>query len=546
MKKMLHWLCLPFLCLLSNTAFAVGLTVPLYDASQAFLSSMFGTIPGVLVGGDTPPVLKGPLVELNYAVMILGGVFILYALVVSTIKTAHEGEMLGKQWNSVWIPIRSALGVALLLPAGTTQTATGTYAGYSIAQAVVMWIVIQGISIADTVWANVACALYLGEAVTVGTPIANISNDAVTAAMGTLFTDLVCSSGLASVEGLGTEATKWQSDSHWNFTDPNNGGYFGTGNNQYPCGRIEFPEDPKSNEDNATVTAVNDAVTQLSRSASQFVGDMNANDYVLTSVQTSNFQKNIIDQATNYTNTVADGIQADKNEKDDTPTPSGDDTFGGALSSLCNGDGAPVNPTIAFGGGWLMAGAYYLSMAKQAQSTAVTKDDNDDSNNAKSVGPPEVTSYDSGAISNKLMPDLNTQWKLYVNTASDVSKITSSTTLSGILSDGFTYTPPGAGRTFGQPLMNTINDIINKLADAMTGFISGWTTLVTGNHCGPSAIMDGTLGQCNPIASIQAFGNYTLDIIEVSYGIIIVGWLAFGLVAFISHNIQWTKKIWIF
>ena len=550
MKKMLYCLCLPLLGLLSDTAAAMGLTVPDYDASYSFLTSMFGYIPGVLTkyAETADPVLKGPLIELNYAVMILGGVFILYALVVSTIKTAHEGEMLGKQWNSVWIPIRSALGVALLLPAGTTQTATGTYAGYSIAQAIVMWIVIQGISIADTVWANVACALYLGEAVTVGSPAAMPADD-MNAAMGQLFTNLVCSAGLASVEGLGTHVTQWKSKKHWNFTDPANGGYFGTKDDQYPCGRIAFPGDPSNNEEAATVTAVNDAVGSLGTSASVLVNDMNAQGYILTDPQTMGFQSDITDQASNYISTVSNGIKADGNEKKP-DAPSGNDASSNQLASACTANGQPNDPTVAFGGGWIMAGAYYLSMVKEAQATAKSQDDHNDPN-PQNVSPPSVTSYSTSKINQVLMDDQFTQWQLYTNTAAALANNASVSGLSDTLGDALSYTPPTFGGNI-PPLriINSLNHIVDGISKALSNFILSWSTLLTGSHCGTSGIINGTLGQCNPIATIQAFGNATLDVIELLYVVMITGWIALGIVAFIlpccnpfSISIPWIISI---
>ncbi|MBA2710388.1 MAG: type IVB secretion system protein DotA, partial [Tatlockia sp.] len=77
------------------------------------------------------------------AVLALGGIVIMYTLIVSTMNTAQEGQMLGQKWSSIWIPLRSTLGLALLIPKAS---------GYCLMQIFVMWIVVQGVGAADKVW----------------------------------------------------------------------------------------------------------------------------------------------------------------------------------------------------------------------------------------------------------------------------------------------------------------------------------------------------------------------------------------------------------
>ena len=45
----------------------------------------------------------------NGAVLIIGGILATYTLLAGTLGTAHDGEMLGKKFSSVWIPIRYSL-----------------------------------------------------------------------------------------------------------------------------------------------------------------------------------------------------------------------------------------------------------------------------------------------------------------------------------------------------------------------------------------------------------------------------------------------------
>jgi defect-in-organelle-trafficking protein DotA len=112
------------------------------DLSVIFLGNIFGVVDGVLHG--TGSQIMGSIFSVfNSAVLALGGIIIMYTLLVSTMNTAHEGQMLGQKWSSLWIPIRSTLGLALLIPKAS---------GYCLMQIFVMWIVVQGIGAADKIW----------------------------------------------------------------------------------------------------------------------------------------------------------------------------------------------------------------------------------------------------------------------------------------------------------------------------------------------------------------------------------------------------------
>ncbi|MFS8295810.1 hypothetical protein RPF65_24520, partial [Enterobacter hormaechei subsp. steigerwaltii] len=43
-------------------------------------------------------------------ILAFGGVLAGYTMLAGTLQTAHDGEMLGKKWSSLWIPIRTTLG----------------------------------------------------------------------------------------------------------------------------------------------------------------------------------------------------------------------------------------------------------------------------------------------------------------------------------------------------------------------------------------------------------------------------------------------------
>lgn len=90
---------------------------------------------------------KSPLSKtmtiLNSAVLLVGGILAAYTLIAGTMSTAHDGEMLGKKWSSMWLPVRTALGTAMILPAA---------GGFCAAQVMVLWFITQGVGLANSLW----------------------------------------------------------------------------------------------------------------------------------------------------------------------------------------------------------------------------------------------------------------------------------------------------------------------------------------------------------------------------------------------------------
>ncbi len=145
------------------------------DQSICYLSQVFGGMNGVLTnppcvnpangqptgyGGGAVTLLSTMFKTFNTMMLVVGALIVVYVIVVGTMKTAHEGEAMGKQWNA-WIPIRIVLGIAGLFP---------TAGGYCIIQIVMMWVIVQGVGAADSLWNTV-----LSYVNTTGSPYAQIS-----------------------------------------------------------------------------------------------------------------------------------------------------------------------------------------------------------------------------------------------------------------------------------------------------------------------------------------------------------------------------------
>ncbi|ECO2540718.1 DotA/TraY family protein [Salmonella enterica] len=87
----------------------------------------------------------------SFKVLLVGAIISLYTMIVGTMSTAHDGEMLGKKWSSAWVPIRSTLAPTLLLPV--------TNGGYNCVQAIILWLALQGNQWGNETWKQLAPAL---------------------------------------------------------------------------------------------------------------------------------------------------------------------------------------------------------------------------------------------------------------------------------------------------------------------------------------------------------------------------------------------------
>lgn len=123
------------------------------DPSVRMLSFLFGDVGGLFGTGETS-VLGSMFAIFNAGVMAVGGVLVAYTILSGTLKTAHEGEALGQQWSSIWIPLRSAVGIGMVLPGP---------GGYALIQVFVMYCAMVGIGLANTVWLEAQLALKFGQ-----------------------------------------------------------------------------------------------------------------------------------------------------------------------------------------------------------------------------------------------------------------------------------------------------------------------------------------------------------------------------------------------
>lgn len=145
------------LILLPSIGWAAAIfSIPSTDKSMEYLGAVFGRI-GSLPIGASGNILFSQIMQLfNQIVLALATLIVIYTIVVSTIHTAHEGEVMGKKWSSIFIPARIGAGLWLLVPSS---------AGYSYIQVIIMWFIMQGVGVANGLWEQVLTAYDRGEGI---------------------------------------------------------------------------------------------------------------------------------------------------------------------------------------------------------------------------------------------------------------------------------------------------------------------------------------------------------------------------------------------
>ena len=103
---------------------------PLFPAQgQAPEATLFSTLVGIM----------------NGTVLGLAIILFLYNVVIATLQTAHEGNLLGSRYSSLWVPIRLLLAVLLILP-------VPGLGGYNLLQSGIAWLVKGSTVAASEVW----------------------------------------------------------------------------------------------------------------------------------------------------------------------------------------------------------------------------------------------------------------------------------------------------------------------------------------------------------------------------------------------------------
>ena len=140
------------LLLLPETCFALDAS-SIYDAkkflsnkdvSLLLLSKIFGNIPGIQGFDKSGTTVIGALFyAFNWGLFGCSGLFLCYTTIKTIAETSLEGGQMKSNLAATWTVLRVICGVGLLIP---------NVSGYATVNTIVMWVILQSISLANWVW----------------------------------------------------------------------------------------------------------------------------------------------------------------------------------------------------------------------------------------------------------------------------------------------------------------------------------------------------------------------------------------------------------
>lgn len=110
---------------------------------------VFGVDPSSLaamLSGNAPPTVIATVSRVVNVAALTAAVFIVVmTFLVGVAQTAHEGNVMGRRYNSMWVQVRTVFGLGLLAPLP---------GGYSAIQILVLWLGFVGSNLAEQAWEN--------------------------------------------------------------------------------------------------------------------------------------------------------------------------------------------------------------------------------------------------------------------------------------------------------------------------------------------------------------------------------------------------------
>ena len=135
------------------------------DLSLVFLQMIFGSVGNSLAGSSNP--LVGQIFYIfNTGILLITSTLIGYSAFLTAMATSQDGSSMGgssKGFGNPWVTMRVVGGTSLLIP---------SFNGYSGMQILVMYVVVQGVGFADTMWSTA-----LSYMSTTGNPVVTVPVD---------------------------------------------------------------------------------------------------------------------------------------------------------------------------------------------------------------------------------------------------------------------------------------------------------------------------------------------------------------------------------
>lgn len=139
-----------------STSFADGTNVHSPELSMSFLGQVFGYVPGSGLSGIEYG-LAGHLFKVfNQGVMAVASVWLIYSITQVLLVTGlNENPQKHLKNGLLWLRVAMGFGLIIPLPGAVSAASSDAgSSGYSIAQTIVMQVVVQGVKLADSVWDN--------------------------------------------------------------------------------------------------------------------------------------------------------------------------------------------------------------------------------------------------------------------------------------------------------------------------------------------------------------------------------------------------------
>ena len=114
--------------------------------TSIFLNELFGPLfPAVNQTGTHETVFSKIIGYFNIVAIGLGGLLFAWNATAGLLQTAHEGELLGRRWSSLWAPVRIVFAVGMLVPLPNMH-------GYNAVQTGVAYLVRGATMSASYIW----------------------------------------------------------------------------------------------------------------------------------------------------------------------------------------------------------------------------------------------------------------------------------------------------------------------------------------------------------------------------------------------------------
>ena len=84
------------------------------DVSLYYLGEVFGN--SLIPGGADTYLLSYVFEIFNQVCLITGLMIVIYSLMVGVLQTSGQGKVLGEKWSATFLPIRTVIGIGLLIP----------------------------------------------------------------------------------------------------------------------------------------------------------------------------------------------------------------------------------------------------------------------------------------------------------------------------------------------------------------------------------------------------------------------------------------------